>query len=72
MRDVDALISLIHDGSNNEALAMLEISPELAAAHSDLDGQMQGASPLHWASHRNVLQVCECLIQLGASIEAPR
>src|SRR5262245_64961389 len=68
MANVDALITLICDGRHDEALAMLNSSPELATAHSDQDGQLHGASPLHWAGHRNAVRVCERLIQLGANV----
>ena len=68
MSNLDALINLIRDGGHDEALAMLDASPELAAAHSDQGGQLHGASPLHWASHRNAVQVCERLIALGADV----
>jgi ankyrin repeat protein len=68
MLNVDALINLIREGRDNEALAVLNTSPGLAAAHSDQDGQLHGASPLHWAGHRNAVQVCERLIQLGADV----
>jgi ankyrin repeat protein len=68
MLNVDALIDLIRQGRDNEALAVLNTSPGLAAAHSDQAGQLHGASPLHWAGHRNAVQVCERLIQLGADV----
>src|SRR5262245_16273195 len=68
MANVDALIALIRDRRHDEALAMLNSSPELATAHSDRDGQLHGASPLHWAGHRNAVRVCERLIQLGANV----
>jgi ankyrin repeat protein len=68
MQNVDALISLIREGRDDEALALLNTSPGLATAHSDQDGQLHGASPLHWAGHRNAVRVCERLIQLGANV----
>jgi ankyrin repeat protein len=68
MPDVDALITLIRDGRHDEALAMLEMYPGLARAHSGRDGQLHGASPLHWAGHRNAVRVCERLIELGADV----
>jgi ankyrin repeat protein len=68
MASVDALINLIRDGRDDEALAMLSTSSALATAHSDQDGQLHGASPLHWASHRNAVQVCERLIELGGDV----
>ena len=66
--NVDALITLIRDRSDDEALAMLETSPGLATLHSAEDGQLHGASPLHWAGHRNAVRVCRRLIQLGADV----
>lgn len=68
MQNVDQLITLIRDRSIIEALRMLEGAPELATAHSQEGGQLHGASPLHWAAHRNAAEVCERLIQLGADV----
>ena len=68
MEDVDTLIELIRDGQNKEALDMLNASPALAAEHSDRSGQLHGASPLHWAAHRNATEVCQRLIELGANV----
>jgi serine/threonine-protein phosphatase 6 regulatory ankyrin repeat subunit B len=66
--DVDALITLIRDRRHDEALALLNGSPALATAHSGLGGQLHGASPLHWAAHRNAVTVCRRLIELGANV----
>jgi ankyrin repeat protein len=68
MQDVDTLINLIRENREGDALKMLGASPELATAHSDRDGQLHGASPLHWAAHRNAADVCERLIALGADV----
>jgi serine/threonine-protein phosphatase 6 regulatory ankyrin repeat subunit B len=68
MPNVDALIAVIRQGRSEEAVAMLNVAPELAAAHSDQAGQLHGASPLHWAGHRNAVQVCQRLIELGADV----
>ena len=68
MQNVDALITLIRDRREDEALALLNASPGLATAHSEEDGQLHGSSPLHWAGHRNAVQVCERLIALGAVV----
>src|SRR5437762_2966084 len=68
MANVDTLITLIRDHRHDEALALLNTAPGLATAHSDEDGQLHGASSLHWAGHRNAVQVCERLIQLGADV----
>jgi hypothetical protein len=68
MQDVDALINLINDRRYDEALALHNTSPGLASGHSSEAGQLNGASPLHWAGHRNAVRVCERLIQLGAQV----
>ena len=68
MATVDTLINLIRERRYDEALEMLNASPAFATGHSDEEGQLHGASPLHWAGHRNAVQVCECLIQLGADV----
>jgi ankyrin repeat protein len=68
MANVDSLITLIRDRQHDEALAMLDSYPGLATAHSDQKGQLHGASPLHWAGHRNAVRICERLIQLGANV----
>jgi ankyrin repeat protein len=68
MQNVDALINLIRESRDDEALAMLNTSPGLATEHSDQEGQLRGASPLHWAGHRNAVRLCERLIQLGADV----
>lgn len=68
MPGVDELILLIRDGRQEEALAMLNASVGLATSHSVQDGQLHGASPLHWAAHRNAVAVCERLIGLGADV----
>ena len=68
MKLIDTLIELIRDRRNPEALAMLSASPTLATAYSERDGQLHGASPLHWAAHRNAVELCERLIDLGADV----
>src|SRR5262249_42635734 len=68
MEAVDALISLIRASRDREALEMLRASPVLATGHSQERGQLHGASPLHWAAHRNAVDLCERLIELGASV----
>jgi ankyrin repeat protein len=68
MPDVDILIELIRDHRNREALEMLKAFPALATEHSDRSGQLHGASPLHWAAHRNATDVCQRLIELGANV----
>jgi ankyrin repeat protein len=68
MPDVDTLIELIRDHRTMEVLEMLKASPALARQHSDRSGQIHGASPLHWAAHRNATEVCQRLIELGANV----
>ena len=68
MKDIDTFIELIRDRHNQEALAMLNASPALATARSDTEGQLHGASPLHWAAHRNAVELCQRLIDLGADV----
>jgi ankyrin repeat protein len=68
MNDVDPFIELIRDRRIPQALDMLSASPALATAHSDIEGQLHGASPLHWAAHRNAVDLCERLIELGANV----
>lgn len=68
MPDVDTLIELIRDHRNEEALEMLNAFPALAREHSCRSGQLHGASPLHWAAHRNATDVCRRLIELGAAV----
>jgi hypothetical protein len=68
MQQVDTLIEFIRDGRVADALEMLNSAPALATSHSEKDGQLHGASPLHWAAHRNAVEVCERLIELGADV----
>lgn len=68
MPDVDTLIELIRDHRNTEALETLNASPGLATEHSGRSGQLHGASPLHWAAHRNATEVCQRLIELAANV----
>ncbi len=68
MQNADALISLIQQGKDQEALAMLHASPTLATARSEKEGQMHGETPLHRAAHRNAVELCQRLIELGADV----
>ena len=47
---------------------MLNAAPELSKTHTERDGQLHGASPLHWAAHRNAVKLCERLLELGADV----
>lgn len=68
MHDVEAFIELIRENRHQEALDMLNESPALAKARTDRSGQLHGATPLHWAAHRNATELCERLIDLGANV----
>lgn len=68
MPDIDTFIELIRGGRNTEALGMLNGFPTLATEHSARSGQLHGASPLHWAAHRNATELCQRLIELGANV----
>lgn len=68
MTQVDTLIELIRDGRTSDALAMLDAAPELATSRSEREGQLHGATPLHWAAHRNVTEVCARLLDMGADV----
>lgn len=68
MHDADTFIDLIRDGASQQALDMLNAYPTLATSHSAREGQLHGASPLHWAAHRNATELCERLIDLGADV----
>jgi ankyrin repeat protein len=68
MQNVDELISLIRANRDREALELLDASAGLATGHSEQEGQLHGATPLHWAAHRNAVEICERLIQLGADV----
>lgn len=68
MKEIDTLVELIRDRRIAEALDMLNASPKLATEHSDKEGQFHGASPLHWAAHRNAVDLCRRLIALGANV----
>src|SRR5262245_31479616 len=68
MQNADTLISLIQQCKDQEALAMLNASPALAKGRSEKEGQMYGETPLHRAAHRNAIELCKRLIELGASV----
>jgi ankyrin repeat protein len=68
MNNVDELISLICERRDREALELLGAYPGLATEQSEQHGQFRGATPLHWAAHRNAVELCERLIQLGADV----
>ena len=68
MQDVEAFIELIRENRHEEALDMLNASPALAVARTGRSGQLHGATPLHWAAHRNATALCDRLIDLGANV----
>ena len=72
MRSVDELIDVIDNGNELTAQNLLEQHPELATGESLREGVLRGATPLHWAAHRNMIDFCERLIQSGADTNARR
>ena len=68
MQDVEAFIELIRDNRHQEALEMLNESPALAKARTERSGQLDGATPLHCAVHRNATELCGRLLDLGANV----
>jgi serine/threonine-protein phosphatase 6 regulatory ankyrin repeat subunit B len=68
MQTADDLINLIRASQDREALDLLRTNPGLATGRSEQEGQLHGATPLHWAAHRNAAELCERLIQLGADV----
>jgi ankyrin repeat protein len=68
--DVDRLIGLIEQGQAEAALAILNQNPGLATGSSERDGVLRGATPLHWAAHRDMVRLCERLIELGADVNS--
>ena len=68
MQDVETFIELIRANRHREALEMLNANPVLATARTERAGQLHGATPLHWAAHRNATELCERLIELGANV----
>jgi ankyrin repeat protein len=68
MQEVEAFNELIRNNCHQEALDMLNEFPGLARARTNRSGQLHGATPLHWAAHRNKSELCERLIDLGANV----
>ncbi len=68
MAHSNSLIDLIRDSKYDEAMDLLKSSPELATQCLEEEGQLNGASPLHWAAHRNAKELCDRLIELGANV----
>ena len=70
MPSVDELIDAIDNRDALTAQNLLEQQPELATGESLREGVLRGATPLHWAAHRNMIDFCETLIQSGADTNA--
>ncbi|WP_166827848.1 ankyrin repeat domain-containing protein [Thalassoroseus pseudoceratinae] len=68
MQDVEAFIELIRQNRHQEALDMLNEFPALAKTRTERSGQLHGATPLHWAAHRNATELCGRLLDLGANV----
>ena len=72
MASVDELIDAIDNGDERTARKLIEQQPTLAIGESLREGVLRGATPLHWAAHRNTTDLCERLIQSGADANARR
>ena len=72
MASVDELIDAIDNRDELTVHKLLEQQPALATGESLREGVLQGATPLHWAAHRNMTALCERLIQSGADANARR
>ena len=70
MASGDELINAIDDRDESTAQKLLEQQPALATGESLREGVLQGATPLHWAAHRNMTDLCEQLIESGADTNA--
>ena len=70
MTTVDELISFIDAREELDALHFLNHHPELATGQSVREGQLAGATPLHWAAHRNHVRLCRRLVELGADVNS--
>jgi ankyrin repeat protein len=74
MIDVEDLIRLIDKGEFTEAIEALNERPELAmheSSRGDADGRLRGATPLHWAAHREGgVEMCQQLLRAGADVNA--
>jgi ankyrin repeat protein len=70
MAAVDDLINLIDARDEGRALEFVEQHPDLAAGQSVREGQVQGATPFHWAAHRTQVRLCRRLIELGADVNS--
>ena len=69
MYDVDDLIDLIDERRLETAMRLLESAHELAVGHSERESVLRGATPLHWAAHRNAAELCRRLVELRADAD---
>ena len=72
MASVDELIDAIDNNEELTVQKLLEHQPALCTGESLREGVLRGATPLHWAAHRNMTNLCEQLIELGADTNAHR
>ena len=72
MASVDELIDAIDNGDELTAQKLIEQQPTLVIGESLREGVLRGATPLHWAAHRDMTDLCERLIQSGADANARR
>ena len=72
MASVDELIDAIDNGDELTVHNLLEQQPTLVTGESLREGVLRGATPLHWAAHRNMADLCKRLIELGADPNAHR
>ena len=70
MSTVDDLIDRIDGRDEQGALDLLDQHPELAEGESKREGVLAGATPLHWAAHRDQVRLCARLVELGADVNA--
>ena len=70
MASVDELVNVIDNSDELTAEKLLEQQPTLAIGESLREGVLRGATPLHWAAHRNMTNLCKQLIETGADINA--
>ena len=63
MASVDELIDAINNRDELTAQKLLEQQPTLATSESLRDDVLRSATPLHWAAHRNMTNLCGQLIE---------
>ncbi len=70
MASVDELIDAIENRDERTAQELIEQHPALAIGESLRESVLRGATPLHWAAHRNMTNLCEKLIASGSDTNA--